>query len=105
MADHELSAAAFAERIGVQRSSISHVMSQRNKPSLDLIMRILEAFPDVKPAWLLHGNDSKPDERFDLPSPSANLPKRDIDYVLVCYTDGTFEKLTPHSSVSADSDS
>jgi len=45
----------FAERIGVQRSSISHILSGRNKPSYDFIIKILESFPSVNPDWLLRG--------------------------------------------------
>jgi transcriptional regulator with XRE-family HTH domain len=45
----------FAERIGVQRSSISHILSGRNKPSYDFIVKILEKFPNLNPDWLLRG--------------------------------------------------
>jgi transcriptional regulator with XRE-family HTH domain len=59
MHDSELSAAAFADIIGVQRSSISHILSERNKPSLDFILKILHAYPSVSSEWLLKGIDSK----------------------------------------------
>jgi transcriptional regulator with XRE-family HTH domain len=59
MHDNELSAAAFADIIGVQRSSISHILSERNKPSLDFILKILHAYPSVSSEWLLKGIDSK----------------------------------------------
>ncbi len=45
----------FAERIGVQRSSMSHILSGRNKPSYDFLVKILENFPSVNPDWLLLG--------------------------------------------------
>lgn len=45
----------FAERIGVQRSSMSHILSGRNKPSYDFIVKILESFHAVNPDWLLRG--------------------------------------------------
>ncbi len=45
----------FAEIIGVQRSSISHILSGRNKPSFDVIQRMLEKFPKINPDWLLLG--------------------------------------------------
>jgi transcriptional regulator with XRE-family HTH domain len=45
----------FAERIGVQRSSISHILSGRNKPSFDFIIKFLDSFPSVNPDWLLRG--------------------------------------------------
>ena len=39
METNQLSAAAFAEKIGVQRSSVSHILSKRNKPSLEFILK------------------------------------------------------------------
>jgi len=48
----------FAERIGVQRSSMSHILSGRNKPSFDFIVKILNSFPAVNPDWLLRGKGS-----------------------------------------------
>lgn len=56
--EQQLSSAAFADAIGVQRSSISHVLSGRNKPSLDFVLKTLQAFPQVSPQWLLLGIDS-----------------------------------------------
>ncbi|GAA3740068.1 helix-turn-helix transcriptional regulator [Flavobacterium ginsengisoli] len=50
-----LNASAFADKIGVQRSSMSHLLSGRNKPSLDFVMKILEVFPDVDLYWILIG--------------------------------------------------
>jgi DNA-binding XRE family transcriptional regulator len=50
-----LNAAVFADKIGVQRSSISHLLSGRNKPSLDFVMKIIEVFPDVNLYWFLNG--------------------------------------------------
>ncbi|EGV44879.1 XRE family transcriptional regulator [Bizionia argentinensis JUB59] len=49
------SASSFAEKIGVQRSSISHILSGRNKPSLDFVLKIIDAFPEVELYWLLNG--------------------------------------------------
>jgi transcriptional regulator with XRE-family HTH domain len=51
-----LSAAEFASRIGVQRSSMSHILSGRNKPSLDFMEKTLAAFPDINAGWLITGN-------------------------------------------------
>lgn len=59
MDTHELSAAAFSDRIGVQRSSISHILSERNKPSLDFVLKILNAFPTVSSDWLLMGQQQQ----------------------------------------------
>lgn len=53
--NYNLSSAQFAEKIGVQRSSISHIISGRNKPSYDFIVKIIEHFSDLNPEWLLTG--------------------------------------------------
>lgn len=50
-----LTPAAFAETININRSGLSHLFSGRNQPSLDLIMKILETFPDVSTEWLMFG--------------------------------------------------
>lgn len=52
----EMSPAEFAEEIGVQRSSISHIISGRNKPSLDFITKIKSKFPDIEWNWLITGS-------------------------------------------------
>lgn len=55
MEAYGFSAGAFADKIEVQRSSISHLMSGRNKPSLDFIQKVLLQFPDINPSWLIMG--------------------------------------------------
>ena len=51
----ELSLSEFADEIGVQRSNISHVLSGRNKPSLDFLMKIKDRFPEIQWEWLIEG--------------------------------------------------
>lgn len=50
-----LTSAAFADSIGVQRSSISHIISGRNKPSLDFLQKILTSYPKYNAEWLIIG--------------------------------------------------
>lgn len=115
---HDLSAASFADKIEVGRSSISHLLSGRNKPSLDFVMKIVKAFPDVELYWLLNGKGSFPqkEESSSLPDPpqsklphpprqedlfaslegnSSNAPVRStgktIQKIVIFYSDGTFE--------------
>lgn len=45
----------FAETIGIQRSAMSHIISGRNNPSLDVLIKILEKFTYVDSDWLLFG--------------------------------------------------
>jgi len=54
------SASSFAEKIGVQRSSISHILSGRNKPSLEFVMKVLSFFPEVELYWLMNGKGEFP---------------------------------------------
>ena len=55
-----ITASMFADKINVQRSSISHLLSGRNKPSLDFILKVIENFPEVELLWLLNGKGSFP---------------------------------------------
>lgn len=55
-----LNASSFADKIGVQRSSMSHLLSGRNKPSLDFILKIIDVFPEVDLYWILIGSGSFP---------------------------------------------
>jgi transcriptional regulator with XRE-family HTH domain len=50
-----ISASQFAEEINVQRSSVSHVLSGRNKPSLDFITKVITRYPEINAEWLLSG--------------------------------------------------
>ncbi|MFL1895551.1 helix-turn-helix domain-containing protein [Aquimarina sp. 2-A2] len=74
MDHYQVSASAFADAMGVGRSSISHILSGRNKPSLDFVMKITEAYPDAQLRWLLYGEGSFPNsEKEELaPVPSSN---------------------------------
>ncbi len=55
-----LNAAAFADSLEIQRSGISHLLSERNKPSLDFILKLIEKFPEVDMYWITQGKGSFP---------------------------------------------
>ena len=57
---YNLSAASFAESIDVPRSSISHILSGRNKPSLEFILKLTDAYIEVELYWLLKGTGHFP---------------------------------------------
>jgi transcriptional regulator with XRE-family HTH domain len=96
---HQLSASLFADKIGVQRSSISHILSGRNKPSLDFILKITSEFNDVDIHWLLHGNGSFP-KKAEISDPASTptlltsntSDDKKIQRIVVFYNDGTFEE-------------
>lgn len=71
--EFRLSSAQFADSIGVQRSSISHILSGRNKPSYDFIHKILLKYPNINANWLITGQGDM------LYTHSAKLPEESTD--------------------------
>jgi transcriptional regulator with XRE-family HTH domain len=59
MEEEGMTATRFAEEIGVQASSISHIISGRNKPSTDFLIKILERFRGINADWLLTGRGNQ----------------------------------------------
>lgn len=51
--DKNLTPSYFADEIGVQRSSISHILSGRNRPSFDIIQKIIRRFPELGYDWIM----------------------------------------------------
>lgn len=112
---YELSAASLAEKIEVQRSSISHILSGRNKPSLEFVLKVLKTFPEVELYWLLNGLGKFPKKiENSLPTPTLPSGKNneenvqtkskieaskeiadEIKHIVVFYTDGTFKNYIP----------
>jgi transcriptional regulator with XRE-family HTH domain len=141
--DKGISPSKFADDLDIQRSSVSHILSGRNKPSLDMIQKILRVYPDIDRDWLLFDNDvpqqnipqtnrqqpinqrvtsqnlfeQKPREsnknfqaeqmpvqppvnvitkrKIERPTiPSSNTNKQ-IERIMIFYTDGTFEEKRP----------
>lgn len=120
-----ISAAEFADKIGVQRSSVSHVLSGRNKPSIDFLEKILHTFPEIDSGWLITGtgnwkksevqpqitaaSDKNPDQNIreeheevkamDTPDNEIKTPALDqegpVDHIIVVYKDSTFKILRP----------
>tara|TARA_B100000886_G_scaffold102974_1_gene68419 strand:- start:848 stop:1210 length:363 start_codon:yes stop_codon:yes gene_type:complete len=120
MVINNLNSASFAKQIGVQRSSVSHVMSKRNKPSLDFILKIVNSFEEVTLDWLLFDGDlklspsSKSDSKFVKSKIDSDLKKSpnvltnkqspieiktnsDIIQIIQIYKDGSFLTFSPKS--------
>lgn len=99
---HHLSPSAFADKIGVQRSNISHVLSGRNKPGLDFLEKILIHFPRVNAHWLITGKTEEPlkQEAQQTPrmetgsshSEALNSNHRKAKKVIIIFDDGSFEE-------------
>lgn len=95
---YDLSASTFADQIGVQRSSISHILSGRNKPSLDFILKITSTFKEVDIHWLLNGKGVFPkNSNIEITSTplfqnESGDENKKIQRIVVFYTDGTFDE-------------
>ncbi|MDI1255325.1 MAG: helix-turn-helix transcriptional regulator [Flavobacterium sp.] len=124
---YALNAASFSDKIGVQRSSLSHLLSGRNKPSLDFVMKISEEFPEVDLYWILNGKGTMLKNTFAIPEqkeretitetfekaqikldnkandapsplPYSEIPNPEqIDKIVIFYQDGTFKNYHPKS--------
>ena len=70
--EQQLSSSAFADTIGVQRSSISHVLSGRNKPSLEFILKIIRSFPSYSTDWLLFGKLTDAPKEYQQPADNSD---------------------------------
>lgn len=70
---HEgLKPSQLAEMLGINPAGISHILKDRNKPSFDLLQKILRRFPQLNPDWLLlDSTQMYRDEYADVPKPSA----------------------------------
>ena len=101
---YHLTASLFADKIDVQRSSISHIVSGRNKPSLDFILKVTNTFKDVDIYWLLNGKgsfpkkiaekqiDNTPTLQFEEKENKTNQIGKKIQRIVVFYSDGTFDE-------------
>ncbi len=79
----EMNAKQFAEEVGIQPGTISNILKDRNKPSLDVLQRVLLRFSQVSPEWLILGTGSiyrqKSDSQqtlFDVPPIEEQQPSR-----------------------------
>ena len=70
MSTEQLTSSRFAELLGIQPSGVSHLLGGRNKPSFDLVQKILRRFPHINPDWLIL--DSEQMYRTDVGSQSTS---------------------------------
>src|SRR5690554_2003087 len=62
MEHYNFTASAFSDEIDFNRSTISHLLSGRNKPSLDFVLKVLNRFPEVTLSWFLYGKGDFPSD-------------------------------------------
>ena len=105
-----VSATAFSEEIDFNRSTISHLLSGRNKPSLEFVMKVLQKYPEIELYWLLNGKGSFPSKKNEGLTSTAKTQissgkdietiisekkgKKTVDSIeriVIFYKDGTFK--------------
>jgi transcriptional regulator with XRE-family HTH domain len=89
MESEGLKSSSLADTIGVNRATISHILSGRNKPSIDFLEKLLSAYPNINANWLISGigymhSDIKKNEV---------VSTKKIGKVVVFYDDNSFEQL------------
>lgn len=102
---HGLTAGEFADKIGVQRSNISHILNGRNKPGFEFLEKVVSNFPRVQAHWLLTGVN-KAEEKMEnsLLSPkhvvteqSVKSEAKSVTRIVTFYDDNTFEIAVPNA--------
>ncbi|MGI6323519.1 MAG: helix-turn-helix domain-containing protein [Bacteroidales bacterium] len=93
------SAAQLAEEIGVQPSGISHIISGRNRPSLDFVLKMLEKYSFLSTEWLLFGrgnmyNDGQSiKEVFETDMERENLKQDENDPIQIKLTENKSDEI------------
>lgn len=93
----ELALGKFADEIGVERSTMSHIKSDRSKPSLDMAQKILERYPEVSVEWLIlgqgpmfkHINDSQEPDLFsqlELNTSKSDMKSEKVEPIITVQT-------------------
>jgi transcriptional regulator with XRE-family HTH domain len=109
-----VTATTFSENLAFNRSTISHLLAGRNKPSLEFVMKVLQTYPEIDLYWLLYGKGSfpTPTTKVSAKIKASNIQEKipeveaknsifensvlknsntsAIERIILCYKDGTF---------------
>lgn len=109
---NNLTTSSFADKIGVQRSGVSHILNGRNHPSMDFLLKVVDAFPRVDAGWLLTGKspesplaqksqglrrEAKEPKTVSEALSSNSSEERSIEKIVIFYSDHTFATYNPSS--------
>ena len=84
----DISATQLSNNINVSRAAISHILSGRNKPSIDFLDKILNKYPNINLNWLVSGIGN-----MSYIIKDASIKKKNIKKVIVFYDDTSFDEL------------
>ena len=113
--------AQFASAIGIQPAAMSHIISGRNNPSLDVMTKILHRYPQINPDWLLLGKGEMLRDNTPAMEPADNIaknppqiqvvpeghwavsverPSKTVSKIMVFYSDNTYDTFVPEKQES-----
>ncbi|NLI37462.1 MAG: helix-turn-helix transcriptional regulator [Bacteroidales bacterium] len=66
----------FSEEIGIQQSTLSHILNGRNRPSLDVVMKISQRYPEISLDWLINGQGDMDSDKHDVEMEQERMVNR-----------------------------
>ena len=84
-----LKSSVLADNIGVNRATISHILSGRNKPSIDFLQKLLSNYPELNANWLISGVGYMKENQ----KQNEEKESKSIGKVVVFYDDKSFDEL------------
>ena len=103
--DSNLTNSEFAEKIGVPKSTISHLLSERNNPSLDIVAKISNTFKDITSDYLIFGQSQQEKSSSEVPSDlfsekviditqdSVKESNNKVKSIIIIYENNKFEQI------------
>ena len=85
----------FCNQTAMSPSGLSHILSERTKPTLSILRNIVEAFPDLNPMWVLLGQGEMFVDDSQAVQSAAQSPQGDVDDIFASMKNGL-----PPSSVA-----
>lgn len=102
---HNESPSTFADKVGIKRSNLSHVLSGRNNPSLDFLSKVINTYPNVNASWLITGETREGDFKEEsqehskgpeVVSSNDSTFTNNIEKIVIFYSDKTFKEYAPN---------
>ena len=93
MDENNLTPSSFAKKIQSKRANVSHILSGRNKPSLNFLIKIVDSFDNISLDWFITDEISAINEYKRLTDLNTNNKEdnaREIKTIVHFYKDGTF---------------
>lgn len=103
--ENNLNNSEFAEKIDIPKSSVTHLLSERNNPSLDLIIKISEAFDGISTDYLIFGSNNTKKENpegfidfnkvisEEISEDNVKEPNKNLKSIILIYENNKFEQI------------